>query len=145
MKKVRYAIGMIGAAPALGLMIPTVAAASPHSPKPKAKTVNLLRSCIAHTERSKVSPGGSTSIHYFETNEGGGLTCIGFASGSTRNVVHSSDRLVIDFNHTHKSFRSPNDFGGINRTIRQSFRDVTNVCFQAWSSRVERTHICKQP
>lgn len=83
MKKVRYAIGLVGAAPALGLMMPnTVANATTHPPKKAAKSVSLRHSgCTGKTQVGPLfgegNSGADTLEFWYHDSAGGVSTCIG--------------------------------------------------------------------
>lgn len=87
MKRVRYVLGAVGAAPALGLMMPNAAATVDHAPKGSTKTVSLAHSKMelsgcTGTDRSTGAggpPGHSLVESAFHTPSTG---CIGGARGT---------------------------------------------------------------
>jgi hypothetical protein len=84
-KKVRYLVGAIGAAPALGLMVPAAATAAQSAPK-AAKTVSLRNtvvpdvSCTANVGNHTTHSG--TTLKFYSKAEGT-RTCIGTIEGSS--------------------------------------------------------------
>jgi len=95
MKKVRLAIGAVGAAPALGLMVPGAAVAATHAPAKTAKTVSLKHSKMAPdtgctgTERAR-KHASSLYISVWHTPSTG---CIGGVSALFSN--HGSTGLHL--------------------------------------------------
>ena len=101
MKKVRYLMGAVGAAPALGLILPAApaAAAAPHSAKATAKTVSLGHSAAgaagaaaASAVTAATSCKGTTEVHsknshysetFWYTKAAGGVAiCVGTVEGA---------------------------------------------------------------
>jgi len=82
MKKVRYALGAMGALPAIGMMMPATTAATTHAPKTTAKTVSLRHSsaatsgCTGNTEAT--ASIHSVRLRFWHTyNPVYGTSCIG--------------------------------------------------------------------
>jgi hypothetical protein len=101
MKKVRFLIGAVGAAPVLGMMMPaTPGLAAVHSPKPGAKAVSLRHSavtrtagglavhpdtsgCTGNTEVHVTRPSSlSTKFWYKNAANGAAAACIGTVEGT---------------------------------------------------------------
>jgi hypothetical protein len=88
MKKVSLALGAVGVAPALGLIMPSTAAVASHTPAGTAQTVPHARSkvvrldnvtnCIGKDSVKKSSPLGSFTVWFYHTTSTG---CIGGVSG----------------------------------------------------------------
>jgi hypothetical protein len=114
MKKVRFLIGAVGAAPVLGMMPATPGLAAVHSPKPGAKAVSLRHSamtrtagglavhpdasgCTGNTEVHVTRPSSlSTKFWYKNAAGGAAAACIGtvegtwFDAGDNPNMISGS-------------------------------------------------------
>lgn len=88
MKKVRYALGAVGIAPALGLVLPGTAVAASHTPKKTVKTVSLEHSgtvrpdvsCVGHT----AAKANSRNFHITVWHTGS-TGCVGGVNASLAN------------------------------------------------------------
>jgi hypothetical protein len=79
MKKVRYVLGAVGIAPALGLMLPGTAVAASHTPKKTVKTVSLEHS-------SAVSPDTGCGGHTAAKGKSGNFNFSVWHTASTKCV-----------------------------------------------------------
>ncbi len=102
MKKVRYALGAVGAVPAVGMMMPATAAATAHAEKATAKTVSLQHrsatasGCTGTTEAS--ARIHSVRLEFWHTyNPTYGTSCIGTVVTAFSKFLHSHsyDRVRI--------------------------------------------------
>ncbi len=102
MKKVRYALGVIGVAPAIGMMAQGAAVATAHKPEARAKTVShhqlgpvalynapFTDSCTADTSARAVNKSGSVLKFWWKHESDGGAICIGTVKGSLQNGLLS--------------------------------------------------------
>jgi hypothetical protein len=105
-KKVRYALGVAGAAPVLGMMIPALpatAAASAAPVKAKSKTVSLRHArvapasgCTGHTGTGRVYNQTSRAfMQFWHTNNAASGVCIGTVSFHLFDPLTSSARIRI--------------------------------------------------
>jgi hypothetical protein len=100
MKKVRYALGAVGAVPVLGLMVPGAAAeAAAHTPKNADKTVSLRHGKVTRdagcTGTKPISTPNSVNtsqqMGFFYTQEPADDMCIGTVKAWRRGAWPTSD------------------------------------------------------
>ncbi len=103
MKKVRYALGVIGVAPAIGMMAQGAAVATAHKPEARAKTVShhqlgpvafyhvpyASSSCTATSPVVAANKVGSVLKFWWKHESDGGAICIGTVKAITHSVVLS--------------------------------------------------------
>lgn len=135
MKKVRYALGAIGAMPIVAMAMPTAAlGAVSHSPKSKSKSVALpnrdgsaIRACTGHTQYNNAFAGFDWGNFY---TRNGGRTCIGTVSMSDQVHADTSWRIRIysGANHTrvvnHTQSKSNSHYG-----VHKSYNDPVQLCW----------------
>jgi hypothetical protein len=164
MKKVRYAIGALGVAPALGLMMPTTTTAThalQSSGRPATKTVSLkpviaAAGCTGHLPASKTTSSGShiQSIKYWYTlnTPVAGSLCIGTVEGDwvglfgylNYKIVQHTYQSGISVSHHSKIQFSPKVAFGVH--LQDFAPNATKVqeCLHWYgAATVDIGHVCK--
>jgi hypothetical protein len=133
MKKVRYALGALGVAPALGLLAPAAnaAPAQAHAPKTPVKTVSLRNGTpLIVCGATNAKNGSANHLHAHVTYQG---HCVHFQSGYITHSQNSLTERVRFYNSVGTRIaqtKIPGHQGGGRTTFKSSpnVTDVYKIC-----------------
>ena len=126
MKKVRYALGALGVAPALGLLVPAAnaATAQAHAPKQPVKTVSLRNdAALIVCGNTTTHTASANRLHGRITYEG---RCVHFQSAY---ITHSQNSLTerVRFYNSKGTRIAQTRIGGHQGGGRTTFKSSPNV------------------
>jgi hypothetical protein len=126
MKKVRYALGALGMAPAaLGLLVPAAnaATAQPQAPKHPVKTVSLRNDALIVCGSGSSKTGSGNGLHAIVKYQG---HCVHFQSAHI-NIEHNSLTERIRFYNSVGGRIQQNKIGGHQGGGRTTFKSSPNI------------------